>query len=99
MALEPSLGDLKYYDEQLYNSMTYISNPEINVEDLCMNFTIMDQGKTVELKPDGENVSLTNENRDEYINLLIEYYTSMRVPNQTFAFVSSFLAIVPHDYL
>lgn len=64
-----------------------------------MNFTLMDQGKTVELKPDGENIPLTNENKEEYIKLVIDYYTSMRVPNQTYAFVSSFLAVIPYDYL
>mmetsp|Transcript_16759 Transcript_16759/g.16437 ORF Transcript_16759/g.16437 Transcript_16759/m.16437 type:complete len:188 (-) Transcript_16759:49-612(-) len=97
MLKEPTLEDLKYYDEQLYKSISYLFNDGVNAADLCMNFTILDNGKTVELKQDGENTELTDENKDEYALLVVEYYTFRRVETQTVAFVESFLNIIPHD--
>lgn len=99
LAIEPDFEQLKYYDEALYASLSYLNADGIDAEDLCMNFTIMDNGKTIELKPEGENIALTNENKEEYIKKVVEYYTCERAPNQTFAFINSFLAIVPHEYI
>lgn len=64
-----------------------------------MNFTMLDNGKTVELKPDGENISLTNENKEEYCLLVVEYYTYKRAETQTVAFIEAFLNIIPIELL
>mmetsp|Transcript_5444 Transcript_5444/g.4614 ORF Transcript_5444/g.4614 Transcript_5444/m.4614 type:complete len:206 (+) Transcript_5444:389-1006(+) len=99
LAVDPKLEDLKDYDEQLFNSLSYLNNEGVNAEDLCMNLTLMDNGNTVELKDGGEEIPLTNENKDEYIKLVCEYYTYKRSEIQTSAFISAFLAIIPHEYL
>lgn len=64
-----------------------------------MNFTIMDNGKNIELKDKGNDIPLTSENKDEYISLVIDYYTFNRAANQTFAFINAFMAVIPHECL
>jgi hypothetical protein len=99
LAVEPSFEDLKYYDEQLYTSLAYLNSDGVNAEDLWMNFTIMDNGKTIELKPNGESTALVNENKEEYIKLVVEHYSYKRAEIQTCAFIDSFLSIIPSELL
>jgi len=99
LGIEADLEEFKKYDPMLYSSLNYMNNDDVNVEDLCMNFTIMDSGKTIELKPNGSEIALTNENKAEYIRLTIDHYTSMRAPDQTYAFISAFKSVIPHEYM
>lgn len=98
LAVEPEFDDLKYYDEVLYSSMAYLNNDNINLEDLWMTYTLMDNGKNVELIENGNEIPITKENKAQYFKSIVDYYTSERTANQTFAFVSSFLSVIPHDY-
>ncbi|CAI2365104.1 unnamed protein product [Moneuplotes crassus] len=94
---EPKLEDLKLYDEQLYSSIAFILQDSVNASDLCMNFTILDNGKTVELKQNGADIELTNENKEEYSRLVVEHYTYKRAEIQTAAFTEAFFNIIPQE--
>jgi hypothetical protein len=99
LANEPCFEDLKYHDEQLYTSLAYLNSDGVNAEDLCMNFTIMDSGRTIELKQNGESIPLTNENKEEYIKLVVDHYSYKRAEVQTWAFIDSFLSVIPNNLL
>lgn len=99
LAIDPTLEDLKFYDEQLYASLAYLNSDGVDAADLYMDFTVMDNGNMVELKEKGSEIPLTNENKAEYIQLILDYYTFKRAEMQSLAFINSFLTIIPHEYL
>lgn len=66
-----ALADMEGVDAEIHKSLTYIQdNP---IEDLGMEMTfstddnIFGEIKTIDLKPDGQNVEVTDENKGEYI--------------------------------
>jgi E3 ubiquitin-protein ligase NEDD4 len=52
---------------------------------------------TVELKPDGESIPVTEENKKDYVNCVVEYRISRRVKEQFDAFMSGFSELIPQD--
>lgn len=52
---------------------------------------------TVELKPGGEEVPVTEDNKKEYVNCVVEYRISRRVKEQFEAFMSGFSELIPQD--
>ena len=52
---------------------------------------------TVELKPGGNDVPVTEDNKKEYVDLIVEYRISRRVKEQFEAFMSGFSELVPQD--
>lgn len=50
---------------------------------------------TVELKPGGEEVPVTEENKKEYVELVVEYRIVRRVKEQFDAFMSGFSELIP----
>ncbi|KAL8953722.1 MAG: hypothetical protein Q9222_000404 [Ikaeria aurantiellina] len=53
--------------------------------------------RTVELKPGGSNIEVTNENKMEYIELVTEWRIQKRVEEQFTAFVTGFNELIPPD--
>ena len=54
---------------------------------------------TVELKPGGADVPVTEENKKEYVNLVVEYRIAKRVKDQFEAFMSGFSELIPQDLI
>ena len=54
---------------------------------------------TIELKPGGADVPVTEENKKEYVDLIVEYRISKRVKDQFDAFMSGFSELIPHDLI
>jgi E3 ubiquitin-protein ligase NEDD4 len=52
---------------------------------------------TIELKPGGADVAVTEENKQEYVDLIVEYRISKRVKDQFDAFMSGFSELIPQD--
>ncbi len=65
--------------------MLYLKNLKDNVEDLDLNFTVdineFGQSRSVELKRGGRDISVTNDNKIEYIHLLADYKLNKQVLN------------------
>lgn len=51
---------------------------------------------TVELKPGGSGISITNDNRAEFVRLMTDYYLNKAVEEQFSAFASGFLEVRSH---
>ncbi len=72
------MGDFYNYDRQMWSSLTEIIN-QPQVFDMFMNFTYMygeekvHQKKDIELVKNGAKVDVTNQNKGEYVNLLINF--------------------------
>jgi len=54
---------------------------------------------TIELKPGGEDVPVTEENKKEYVDRVVEYRISKRVKDQFDAFMSGFSELIPQDLI
>jgi hypothetical protein len=65
------LPDLSTMDVQLYNNLMFLKNYEGDAEDLCLTFTIANDdfgsNNQIQLIPNGENVIVTNDNKQRYI--------------------------------
>jgi E3 ubiquitin-protein ligase NEDD4 len=52
---------------------------------------------TIELKPGGADVPVTEENKKEYVDFVVDYRISKRVKEQFDAFMSGFSELIPLD--
>ncbi|GAB0096243.1 E3 ubiquitin-protein ligase Nedd-4 [Sergentomyia squamirostris] len=95
------LKDMEAVDMEYYNSLLWIK--ENDPSELMLTFCIDEEtfGTTNqrELKPNGLNIDVTNENKDEYIRLVIEWRFVSRVKEQMHAFLEGFGSIVPLNNL
>jgi len=99
---KPELSDLKDIDKEVYRSMKLIlSTPDINDWDL--NFTLLDKDidgkpKTIELKAGGEDIPVTNENKEEFVNLVLNHHINL-TQTQMEIIKSAFYEFVPIDFI
>ncbi|CAB3244315.1 unnamed protein product [Arctia plantaginis] len=95
------LQDMESVDLEYYNSLMWIK--ENDPSDLDLTFALDEEqfGKTIprELKAGGANVPVDNENKDEYIKLVIQWRFVKRVEEQMFAFLDGLSALVPLSLL
>ena len=54
---------------------------------------------TIDLKPCGADIAVTEENKKEYVDFMVEYYISKRVKDQFDAFMSGFNELIPQDFI
>ena len=54
---------------------------------------------TIDLKPGGADVPVTEENKKEYVDRVVEYRISKRVKEQFDAFMSGFSELIPQDLI
>uniref|UniRef100_A0A672PD23 E3 ubiquitin-protein ligase n=1 Tax=Sinocyclocheilus grahami TaxID=75366 RepID=A0A672PD23_SINGR len=98
-----TLKDLESIDPEFYNSLIWIKDNNIEECGLEMFFSvdkeILGEVSTHELKPDGGNIQVTEENKEEYIRLVAEWRLSRGVEEQTQAFFEGFNEILPQQYL
>ncbi|KAK3571724.1 hypothetical protein QTP86_017841, partial [Hemibagrus guttatus] len=97
------LKDLESIDPEFYNSLIWIRDNNIEECSLEMYFTvdmeILGKITSHNLKPDGDNILVTEENKEEYIGLMAEWRFSRGVEGQTKAFLDGFNEVVPLQWL
>ncbi|KAK7685350.1 hypothetical protein QCA50_011714 [Cerrena zonata] len=97
-----TLVDLESFDTGLHRGLTWMLDNDIT-DVIDETFTTTEQrfGEmvTVELKPGGHAIPVTEENKTEYVNLLVEYRISTRVKEQFDAFMTGFLELIPQSLI
>lgn len=53
----------------------------------------------VELKPGGANIAVTEENKKEYLEAVVEYRTKTRIREQTTALLEGFRELIPAELI
>ncbi|TPX38288.1 hypothetical protein SmJEL517_g00076 [Synchytrium microbalum] len=94
------LKDMESVDAQLFNSLEWmLENPIQDVLDLTFSTEDDKFGEvqTVDLKENGRNIPVTDENKREYVDLITEWRISRRVDEQFRAFAQGFHELVPID--
>ncbi|KAJ5995534.1 hypothetical protein N7481_002511 [Penicillium waksmanii] len=95
-----TLQDMEGVDEDLHRNLAWTLDNDIEgiVE---LTFSVDDEKfgerRTIDLKPGGEEINVTNENKPEYIELVTEWKIVKRVEEQFNAFMSGFNELIPAD--
>ncbi|EPY54216.1 HECT-type ubiquitin-protein ligase Pub3 [Schizosaccharomyces cryophilus OY26] len=95
-----TLADMESIDADFYRSLKWVLENDITgILDLTFSAEEDHFGevRTIELKPNGENIEVTEENKKEYVDLVTEWRISKRVEDQFNAFYAGFVELVPPD--
>lgn len=96
------LSDMESVDADYHRSLQWmLDNPIAGIMD--ETFSAIDDkfGEmiTVELKPGGEHIEVTDENKREYVERMVEWRIVKRVEEQFRAFISGFSELIPLDLI
>ncbi|KAJ6508748.1 hypothetical protein C8R45DRAFT_968578 [Mycena sanguinolenta] len=95
-----ALTDLEAVDADLHRSLNWMLDNDIT-DVLDETFTTTEErfGElvTIELKPNGGDIAVTEENKKEYVDAVVSYRISRRVKSQFDAFMEGLLELVPSE--
>ncbi|OUM69484.1 hypothetical protein PIROE2DRAFT_2575, partial [Piromyces sp. E2] len=95
-------SDLEFVDPEIYKNIDWLKNNK-NVESLCLTFELNTKDcfgnqKYLELKSNGANIDVTDSNKNEYINLVINYKLNNTNDQEQFeAIKQGFYEILPKN--
>jgi len=94
--------DIEFVDAQVHKSMNDIKGID-DVEYLYLDFTtavrVFGETQTVELMPGGADVDVTNDNREQYLLLLVKYILFDRIAPQLAMLLRGFYEVIPPNLL
>lgn len=98
-----AFDELSQLDPELYRSLTFVKRYEGDMADLSLTFSVdedfMDKITTVDLVPSGRTISVTNENKIDYVHRMAHHRVFRRTQEQCKAFVSGIQAILQPAWL
>ncbi|XP_069780101.1 E3 ubiquitin-protein ligase NEDD4-like isoform X5 [Narcine bancroftii] len=96
-----TLKDMESVDSEYFNSLKWILENDPTELDLrfCIDEENFGQTYQVDLKPSGSDMVVTNENKREYIDLVIQWRFVNRVQKQMNAFMEGFTELIPIDLI
>jgi hypothetical protein len=101
LGLPMRLNDLEAFDEELYGSLEYVLHNDPG--ELGLRFVVNQEScglvTTIDLIENGRNIEVTSENRQEYVNLMVDHYLTARVKEQLSNFCQGFYELIPMEEL
>ena len=95
--------ELPSFNQELSNSLSYIKHYEGDIEDLELYFSIqedrMGQVVSYDLKQDGSQIKVNNENKISYVHLAATFYMHTQIKKQIAAFCRGFHSIIDPTWL
>ncbi|ORX45978.1 hypothetical protein BCR36DRAFT_332465 [Piromyces finnis] len=94
--------DIEAIDPEYFKSLEWILHNDItDVLDLTFSLEIDEFGKKsiIDLKPDGRNIPVTEDNKVEYVKLVTEQRLTVAIKKQIEAFLDGFHDIIPHSLI
>ncbi|KAJ1976936.1 E3 ubiquitin-protein ligase tom1 [Dimargaris xerosporica] len=92
--------DMEAIDPEYYKSLVWMLEHDItDVFDLTFSLEVEEFGKesTVELKPGGSEIPVTEENKHEYVRLVCEQRLTRSIKDQIDHFLTGFHDVIPRD--
>ncbi|KAJ3152974.1 hypothetical protein HDU86_005429 [Geranomyces michiganensis] len=92
--------DMEAVDPEFHKSLEWILQNDItDVLDLTFSTEIDEFGKKqiIDLKPDGRNIPVTDQNKMEYVKLVVDHRLITAIRVQIEAFLSGFHDVIPRD--
>ena len=103
LGLKPTLEDMKECDPELYKNLKFLKETkDANLkEDLDTDFTVVDDkfGEKVvyNLKPDGDKIQVDINNKDEYVDLYLDWYFNISIKEVFTSFERGFYSVFSRD--
>lgn len=98
-----ALADMEGVDADFHRSLQWMLDNDISGGILEQTFSTEDERfgvLTVEdLIPNGRNIDVTNENKKEYVDLMVKWRIEKRIAEQFQAFKEGFQELIPHDLI
>ena len=99
LGFEPCLDDLQEYDEDLFNNLNFLKNTnDKNLKaNLDSNFTVLidkfGRKISIPLKPNGENIMIDYENKNEYVELYVKWFFTDSIKEYYESFEKGFYSV------
>ena len=103
LGIKPTLEDMKECDPELYNNLTFLINSKDKnlKEELDTNFVVVDdkfgEKLDIPLKANGENIMIDSENKDEYVELYLDWYFNKSIHEVFNSFEKGFYKVFNRD--
>ncbi|KAL5614314.1 hypothetical protein BROUX41_004422 [Berkeleyomyces rouxiae] len=98
-----TLADMEGVDADFHRSLQWILDNDISDGILEQTFSTEDErfGTIVveDLITDGRNIDVTNENKKEYVDLMVKWRIQKRIEEQFNAFKQGFSELIPQDLI
>lgn len=98
-----ALADMEGVDADFHRSLQWMLDNDISGGILEQTFSTEDERfgvmTTEDLIPDGRNIDVTNENKKEYVDLMVKWRIEKRIAEQFQAFKEGFQELVPQDLI
>lgn len=98
LGLKPTYHDIEAQDPEYYNSLKWMLENNIDgILDYTMSAEYDEFGKqtVVDLMPNGRNVVVTDENKEDYVRLVTEVRMTRTIEKQIAAFKEGFYELIP----
>ena len=103
LGLKPTLEDMKECDPELYKNFSFlIKTKDANLkESLDLDFTVTDdkfgEKLVIPLKKDGDKISVDINNKDEYVDLYLDWYFNKSIQEVFTSFEKGFYRVFSRD--
>ena len=97
-----NISDMEAIDADFYRSLVWtLENPIEGILDLTFSTEDERFGEvdTIDLKPGGSEIEVTDANKKEYVELITEWRISKRIEEQFRAFITGFNELIPQDLI
>lgn len=98
-----SLSDMQFVDMDVYRNLVWMQN-NAHVDNLCLDFSMyvtqaFGPPKIVDLIPNGRNITVTDDNKAEYIHARLKWTMVTSISEQLAAFLKGFYKVIPRHLL
>lgn len=98
-----SFSDLEFYDQEVYNSLKWIKEND-GVDALGLDFSVTNRKlsgeiEVIDLKENGRNIELTDENKHEYIYLRLRYIMLDSFAEQLQHLMAGVFEVIPQELI
>lgn len=98
-----SFSDLEFIDLEVYKSLKWMKEND-GVEDLCLDFSVTNRKlsgeiEIIDLKENGRNITVTDENKMEYIYLRLRYIMLDSFADQLQHLMAGVFEVIPQELI
>ena len=103
LGIKPTLEDMKECDPELYSTLSFLINSKDKnlKEELDQDFTVIDdkfgEKLVIPLKPNGEKIMVDINNKDEYVELYLDWYFNKSIKTCFNSFEKGFYRVFNRD--
>lgn len=97
-----ALKDMESVDPDYYKSLVWILENDItDIIEETFSVETDDYGEhnVIDLIPDGRNIAVTEENKQEYVKTIVEYKLNVSVKEQMDNFLIGFFSLIPKELI